>query len=70
MLNIDNATRRLEAIGCSDVLLRFLTDDERAQLEKLARRFGTAADETELERAGQIIWAAQRRAEMRHPGFE
>jgi hypothetical protein len=71
MLDVGKCTQ-LGAIGFSEVLLRFLTDDELDQLEKIVTRVGIRSPGTsvELERAGQIIWTAQRRAEMRHPGFE
>ncbi len=65
MLDSGQLGARLGAIGCSEVLLRFLTDDELGELHEIVRD-----RPQELERAGRIIWMARRRADMRHPGFE
>jgi len=72
MLEIGECTAKFGAIGFSEVLLPFLTDDECDELETIATRFDmpSAAAADGLELAGRIIGTALRRAEMRHPGFE
>jgi hypothetical protein len=72
MLETSKYTARLTELGFSEALLRFLTDDERDQLERIVSRFDarTSGRREELERAGKIIWSARSRAEMRHPGYE
>ncbi len=72
MLEIDKYTAQLRALGFSEALLRFLTDDELGQLERIVTRIDmrSSGGPDELERAGRMIWAARSRAEMRHPGYE
>jgi hypothetical protein len=59
---------QLGAVECPETLVRFLTEDELGELERIASRSMNRPQE--LERAGRIVWMARRRAEMRHPGFE
>ncbi len=63
---------QLGEIGFSEVLLPFLTDEEADHLDRIVTRSGIrrSASSAELERAGRIIWAARRRADMRHPGVD
>jgi hypothetical protein len=73
MLDVDKYGETLDEIGYSDVLMRFLTDEERRLLTQIVSRVDQrrpANRSTELERAGRIIYSAHRRADMRHPGFE
>ena len=72
MLEIGKYTAELRDLGFSEALLRFLTDDERDQLERIVARFNARSSgrPEELARAGKIIWTARSRAEMRHPGYE
>jgi len=59
--------------GPADVLLRFVTDDERGELERLAATLGRAEPPNEapqLERAREIMRIAYRRTVMGHPGVE
>lgn len=72
MLDTDKYGDRLDEIGFSPVLLRFLTDHERGLLERIVSRYGRGAGDAsrDLEQAGRLIYSAHRRAEMRHPGFE
>jgi hypothetical protein len=73
MLDVDKYGETLDEIGYSDVLLRFLTDDERRLLAQIVAQVDPQRPTRQpaaLERAGRILYSAQRRAEMRHPGFE
>lgn len=73
MLDVDKYGETLEEIGYSDVLLRFMTNDERRQLARivsLVAQHRPANQPDQLAHAGRIVYSAHRRAEMRHPGFE
>lgn len=73
MLDVDRYGDTLDEIGYSDVLLRFLTDDERGMLERIvaqAHRQPPASRSAQLAQAGRIVYSAHLRADMGHPGFE
>jgi hypothetical protein len=73
MLDVDKYGETLDEIGYSDVLLRFLNEDERRLLARIVAQVDPrqpTRQSAALERAGRIVYSAHRRAEMRHPGFE
>jgi hypothetical protein len=72
MLDLETFVERLDEFGFSQALLDFLTDEERVRLERIVIRFDRHVSNPtqDIEAIGAIIWAAQRRAAMRHPGFE
>jgi hypothetical protein len=73
MLDVERYGETLDEIGYSDVLLRFLTDDERSMLEQIvarADRQPPAHRSAQLKQAGRIVYNAHLRADMGHPGFE
>jgi hypothetical protein len=72
MLDVNKLDETLDEIGFSPMLLRFLTDHERGQLERIVTRYGRSVWDSsrDLDAAGRLMYSAHCRAEMRHPGFE
>ncbi len=59
--------------GPTEVLLRFVTDDEIGELQRRVTAFGHGEppdQAQELERAREIMRIAYRRTVMGHPGVE